>query len=427
MPFARSRPYLISKVGLFSIAAIIALAMISYTLYEILKTRHHLAHSYEQGAVFLVHNATSLLDFYHQRHQSGELSLEAAQQAALEVISHLRYDGNNYFFVGNDQGISLANGHQHIVGTRILSLQSSDGRYVIQELYAQAQAGGGFVEYLWPDPDTGDYEHKTSYVVQFEPWNWTLGTGINTTQLKQTLEEARYHSIIGSVTIFLLFVLLLSAFYLLNRYLYTLRTRLHEARDDNPLTFLPGNHRIQAELAQRLQAQQGFTYVYFDLDQFKAFNDVYGYALGDQVLTGLAKILKKHFRAREEFVGHIGGDDFVLMTSQTDWQERIHSVAADFSQLSSALYSEEDRQRGGICALDRFGVERFFSLVSLSVSALEILPATRPELEQLAAQMTSLKMQAKNSAGSCLLYQQANGTLVHLQLDEQPQTSLAFH
>ncbi|MFK7159897.1 cache domain-containing protein [Marinospirillum sp. MEB164] len=418
---------MISKVGLFSIAAFIALAMISYTLYEILKTRHHLAHSYEQGAVFLVQNATSLLDFYYQRYQAGDLSLEAAQQNSLELISHLSYDDNNYFFIGNHEGISLANGHQDIVGTNILHLQAPDGRYIIQEIYAAAVNGGGFVEYLWPNPDTGDYEHKTSYVVQFAPWDWTLGTGINTTQLKQTLEEARYHSIVGSITIFLLFTLLLTAFYLFSRHLYTIRSRLHEARDDNPLTFLPGNHRIQAELAKRREAQQGFTYIYIDLDQFKAFNDVYGYALGDQILIGLAKILKKHFRLQGDFVGHIGGDDFVLITDQDDWLDRLHALAADFNQLSSALYSEEDRQRGGICALDRFGVERFFSLVSLSVSALEILPATRPELEQLAAQMTSLKMQAKNSAGSCLLYQQANGTLVHLQLDEQPQTSLAFH
>lgn len=427
MPLTRPRPYLISKVGLFSIAAFIALAMISYTLYEILKTRHHLAHSYEQGAVFLVQNATSLLDFYHQRYQAGELSLESAQQNSLELISHLSYDDNNYFFIGNDEGISLVNGHQDIVGTNILHLQAPDGRYIIQEIYATAVNGGGFVEYLWPEPNTGVYAHKTSYVVQFEPWNWTLGTGINTTQLKQTLEEARYHSIVGSITIFLLFSLLLIAFYLFSRHLGSVRSRLHEARDDNPLTFLPGNHRIQAELAQRLSNQQGFTYIYIDLDQFKAFNDVYGYALGDQILIGLAKILKKHFRQQGDFIGHIGGDDFVLITDHADWLDRLQKLAADFTQLSAGLYSEEDRQRGGICALDRFGVERFFNLVSLSVSALEICPNTYPEPEQLGAQMTSLKMQAKNSVGSCLLYQQADGTLIHVQLDEQPQASLAFH
>lgn len=422
----QTKKYLNTKVGLFITLIFIALTMISFILYDLPKNRQQLASSYQQSAIFLVENALSILHFYYQRQQDGRLSLAEAQEEALAVIASLNFDDEGYFFLGDDQGYALANGNPDLVGTNILHLESASGRLVVKEIYDKAVSGGGFVEYHWPRLDGQGYEHKTSYVVQFEPWSWTLGTGINTTHLQQSLNQARQHSIMGGAAIFFLLSLVLVAAYLLNRYLSTFRSRLSEAREDNPLTLLPGNQRIRAQLQSQLQAQQNFVFIYIDLDQFKAFNDAYGYALGDQVLVTLASILKKAFTKTKCFVGHIGGDDFVVISNQKDWLKAINQTCVAFEKQCHALYSQEDQDRGGIYALDRFGVERFFPLVSLSVSCLDIESRADASLSQLADEMTQLKLQAKNTQGSCLLYKPLQGEVSYQQLPTpKPQPSAA--
>ncbi|SFX30079.1 cache domain-containing protein [Marinospirillum alkaliphilum] len=402
--------------------AFCALALMASTLYEIHKTRVHLQESYEQGTIFLVENAASLLNHYHQRHLSGELTLSQAQHEALQALSSIRFDRGNYIFVGDRDGISLANGVAELVGTNILDVRDPEGRYLVRELYQVAIEGGGFVHYLWPTPGKNDAFHlKSSYAVYFAPWEWTLGAGLNTTYLNQAIRQARLHSVLGSLAIFVLFSLLLLLSHLVVRYRNHAERQVEDARHRNPLTALPGNQPIAVELETRLAKGAGFVFAYVDLDQFKAFNDAYGYVRGDRLLSSLADLLQRHFSEQGEFVGHIGGDDFVLLCQKPDWQQRLSEMAKDFARVSQAFYSDENRKAGGINVRDRFGVERFFPFVSLSIGALTVASGSAARPEELTARVSELKIKAKALNYSCMLLQNPDGAIEQIRLLEEPE------
>jgi diguanylate cyclase (GGDEF)-like protein len=149
----------------------------------------------------------------------------------------------------------------------------------------------------------------------------------------------------------------------------TLR-RARSMRDMNPLSGLPGNVAIQAELHRRISARETFALMYADLDEFKAYNDYYGFARGDMVLKLLATILQEtvvSLDAECGFVGHIGGDDFAIM-SQADGAEDIAKVIiAKFDDQIGAFYDQQDRKRGYITVLDRRDEAHDFPLMSISI------------------------------------------------------------
>ena len=97
---------------------------------------------------------------------------------------------------------------------------------------------------------------------------------------------------------------------------------MHCARYANPLTLLPGNVPIQEHIERLLQSQRPFAVAYCDLDHFKPYNDVYGYKRGDQVIQRLGRILVECAAPEVDFVGHIGGDDFIVVFENADWPER---------------------------------------------------------------------------------------------------------
>lgn len=181
--------------------------------------------------------------------------------------------------------------------------------------------------------------------------------------------------------------------------------KVRNARQANPLTLLPGNGPIQETLDHWLKEQRPLLVCYLDLDNFKVFNDTYGYALGDELLKSLASSLKKYLHPYDDFIGHIGGDDFVAICRSPDWQERMLKVLHDFSRHSLEYYSEADRAAGGIYADDRFGVRRFFSFVGVSIAALEAPADGSMTAHMLAADVSHLKHFAKQVEGSSLVLQ----------------------
>lgn len=153
------------------------------------------------------------------------------------------------------------------------------------------------------------------------------------------------------------------------------------ARDQNPLTQLPGNNSINRHLEEVLTSAGARTLVFFDFDNFKSFNDAYGFSSGDRALLIFADLLTKARIEHDLFVGHIGGDDFFmsLVGGEGAAQAIVAELRERFSDEVRRLYSPADLERGGIWAKDRYGNLRFFPPLRAS-AALATLPAARAHL-----------------------------------------------
>jgi len=138
----------------------------------------------------------------------------------------------------------------------------------------------------------------------------------------------------------------------------------------NPLTRLPGNVSILNELSKRIESQALFAVCYLDLDKFKAYNDKYGFEHGDEVIRETARILigvTGQLGNPEDFIGHIGGDDFVIVTIPDKADALCEKIIADFEKKVPSFYTETDRKRGYILAKDRKGQEQKIPLLSISI------------------------------------------------------------
>jgi len=138
----------------------------------------------------------------------------------------------------------------------------------------------------------------------------------------------------------------------------------------NPLTRLPGNVSILNELSRRLENKAPFSVCYLDLDKFKAYNDTYGFEHGDEVIKETARIILRSTQAKglpDDFVGHIGGDDFVVVTIPEKVDDICKTVIEEFDKTMPFFYNEPDRTSGYIVAHDRKGVEQKVPLLSISI------------------------------------------------------------
>lgn len=184
------------------ILALFAGGMLVNSYLEITNTRNAIQSCYEGNVEHVVDIAKSILQHYHNRQLSGELTQEEAQRLALEAISAIRYDGGNYVFMGDESGIAISNGIKELVGTNILGMQDPTGLPLVRNLYEVASGGGGFVDYQWPDPDNKSVlQPKTSYADYFAPWRWTLGSGLNLAALKQEVNDFQLDSLINLILV----------------------------------------------------------------------------------------------------------------------------------------------------------------------------------------------------------------------------------
>ena len=146
----------------------------------------------------------------------------------------------------------------------------------------------------------------------------------------------------------------------------------HTERDleANPLTRLPGNVSILKELSKRIENKSLFAVCYIDLDKFKAYNDKYGFEHGDEVIRETARLLIRSTREHgnhDDFVGHIGGDDFVIVTTPDKTDSLCQKVILDFENLVPSFYNEKDAKNGYITGKDRQGQEQKIPLLSVSI------------------------------------------------------------
>ncbi len=143
---------------------------------------------------------------------------------------------------------------------------------------------------------------------------------------------------------------------------------------------------------------------YVDVDHFKPFNDLYGYAKGDEILLCLAHCLDAQIDSSRDFIGHIGGDDFMLVMRSEDWSERISQLFETFEQRCRSVYRADHLAEGCFIAEGRQGGQQHYPLLSLSVGAvfLRSPPTSEIDAASLAALASEAKRQATQIAGFSL-------------------------
>jgi diguanylate cyclase (GGDEF)-like protein len=185
------------------------------------------------------------------------------------------------------------------------------------------------------------------------------------------------------------------------------------ARYANPLTLLPGNVPINEHIERLLRARIAFVACYCDLDHFKPFNDAYGYRRGDDMIQLTGRILLEACDARRDFIGHIGGDDFILLLQSADWACRNHRALERFDQESPRLYASEDLARGGLLAEDRRANPVTHPLCALSIGAVVVEPGDYASHYEVSAAAAEAKRQAKRTTGSSMFVERRRPALEH--------------
>jgi diguanylate cyclase (GGDEF)-like protein len=198
---------------------------------------------------------------------------------------------------------------------------------------------------------------------------------------------------------------------LLARIATTLR-RARYMRAQSPLTGLPGNVRIEDEIQSRIEGGEPFALLYLDLDNFKAYSDHYGFMKGDEALSataGLIRDVAKAVAGPSTFVGHIGGDDYVVITGPGEADSVAAEVIRRFDELAPTLYEPGDRARGYVETEDRQGTLRRFPLVSISIGIATTATRSFEHRAQAIEVATELKNFAKRTAGSSVAVDRRRG------------------
>jgi diguanylate cyclase (GGDEF)-like protein len=189
---------------------------------------------------------------------------------------------------------------------------------------------------------------------------------------------------------------------LLARIRMTLR-RTERDLEANPLTKLPGNVSILNELSYRIENKALFAVAYIDLDKFKSYNDKYGFEFGDEVIRETARILIKTVHEKgnpDDFIGHIGGDDFVVITTPQKVDSLCQFIISGFKEKSPSFYNKEDRDRGYIIAKNRQGKEEKISLLSISIGVVTNESRSIAHVAEISEIGAELKGYAKSLEGN---------------------------
>jgi diguanylate cyclase (GGDEF)-like protein len=171
----------------------------------------------------------------------------------------------------------------------------------------------------------------------------------------------------------------------------------------NPLTRLPENTEIYREIEFRLKSRKKFALAYLDIDNFKAFDDKYGYEKGDKIIIETSMIVQSsiaRYGNKKDFVGHIGGDDFVFITTPSKVDRICQNIIKRFDEIVPSFYTEEDRKRGFIECEDRRGNLNRFPLLTLSLGVVTNATRKLSSHIQVAEIATEMKNFAKRFDGS---------------------------
>ncbi|RQP32429.1 EAL domain-containing protein [Burkholderia ubonensis] len=174
--------------------------------------------------------------------------------------------------------------------------------------------------------------------------------------------------------------------------------RIEAARYANPLTFLPGNIPISAHIDRLLARDAGFHACYVDLNQFKPFNDQYGYWQGDEVLKYAATVLAGICDPQRDFLGHVGGDDFLVLFQSDDWHARAAAAIGRFNDGAQRFYTLVDQRAGGLHGEDRHGNPAFFGFVTMAIGAVGVPAGAHCAMRYGSDEIASVAALAKRRA-----------------------------
>ena len=190
-------------------------------------------------------------------------------------------------------------------------------------------------------------------------------------------------------------------------YLYytvkNLNRLLNINRRISALTGLPGNVQIHAELKKRISKKEEFSVLYLDLDNFKAYNDVYGFLKGDQIIEFTAQTILKCIHQlflEDSFIGHIGGDDFIAIVPTIHVDEVCQSIIATFDKEVEKFFTDEDLERGYIEVANRKGVMEQFPLTSISIGVVIAEKGRFSNILEIGEVGAQVKHMAKSVMGS---------------------------
>lgn len=171
-------------------------------------------------------------------------------------------------------------------------------------------------------------------------------------------------------------------------------------RELNPLTRLPGNIAIEEAIIDSIKKDEPFAVLYVDINHFKAYNDYYGFTRGDDVIKGAARIMLeslKEYDCREDFIGHIGGDDFIILTAPGKAEVLCKRIIEKFDKLVPALYDQVDRERGFIVTKDRKDVTVQFPLLSIAIGVASTVCGKLSSLGEVSKIGSEMKTFAKKN------------------------------
>lgn len=186
----------------------------------------------------------------------------------------------------------------------------------------------------------------------------------------------------------------------------TVEFQIRQAKEANPLTQMPGNNEIKRQIHNRVANDEQFAIMYFDLDGFKAYNDIYGFEKGDQMIKTLAYTLNQH-KESEWFSGHVGGDDFVVIGAPNQVEQFCHRVFQQFDQEKQKLYRVHDWEQGYLEAKNRQNQVEKFSLATISVAVVtndsERFHGTTQSVQTISEFLTAAKKQSKQQRGHSIV------------------------
>lgn len=185
---------------------------------------------------------------------------------------------------------------------------------------------------------------------------------------------------------------------------YITEKNVEMAKNSNPLTGLPGNMLIEDRLDKVIKDPGNNYVLYFDLDNFKAYNDIYGFENGDKVLKMTGELLEQTFNRLgrgNSFLGHIGGDDFIAIVEIEDPVPLLDDIIKMFDARVKQHYTNRDANRGYFISYDRKGEIDMFPLTTISISAVPMAKKRFSDTEDLARHMSYLKRKCKKTIGSC--------------------------
>lgn len=184
--------------------------------------------------------------------------------------------------------------------------------------------------------------------------------------------------------------------------LTSVKLQLRRARDASPLTGLPGNSEIQEMIRDTCFRAEPWAIIYIDLNNFKAYNDAYGFSNGDSMIKTLSSVITER-ASTDTFVGHIGGDDFVMITKDQGVEEFCNKIINSFHDMLEPLYSKKDWQLGYIISKDRNGFTQRFGIATLAVAVITNREGNPVSINDLSERIASTKKACKHNGGNSII------------------------